>query len=307
MEDRLNPLPLARSGSHRDEQVALLALTAIFVVTAAWWLLAFWPVRDSAAWIVRTRYVCFGISRNSLPDAGGWIALTGGPFGMLVLLLSGWSRALQALVRRARTSRTIAATLAALVVGSVMLLGGATLRVLQARNADGALTELEPNSAASYPRLSRPVPALSLQSQNGGRFDLASLSGRVVLITFGYAHCETVCPLLVHRVLEAQSLVPSVAVVIVTLDPWRDTTGRLQAIAAAWQLPRDHAWLLSGAIDSVQAVLDHWKVPRARDTRTGEITHPGLVYVVDVNSQLAFAADAPGLETLLELARRARE
>jgi protein SCO1/2 len=293
----------------REENVALTGLVALFTVTAATWALAFWPVQESAGWVARTRYVCFGVSSNGLPDGGGWIALIGGPLGMLGMLAAGWSRGLRMLFRHARTSRVIAASLSTLALGSLMLVAGAISRVAQARDANAALAAIDAPAAAEYPRLDRPAPALALFAQDGHARALTDLRGRPVLVTFGYAHCETVCPLTVQRVLTAQRQLNAsgsqIAVLIVTLDPWRDTPARLASMASSWQLPDQDAWVLSGAVDSVQSVLDAWEVPRTRDERTGDLTHPGLVYVIDAEGRIAFATNAASAETLADLVRRA--
>jgi hypothetical protein len=48
-------------------------------------------------------------------------------------------------------------------------------------------------------------------------------------------------------------------------------------------------------------MLDAWEVPRSRDLNTGEVTHPSLVYVIDREGRIAFAAtgDAATLAGLL--------
>jgi protein SCO1/2 len=109
-------------------------------------------------------------------------------------------------------------------------------------------------------------------------------------VTFAYAHCETVCPVLVAEAVRARERLTgrAPALVVVTLDPWRDTPARLPAIAAAWKLPAD-ALVLSGSVADVEAALDRWNVARARDPRTGEVTHPNLVYIVDANGRIAYS------------------
>jgi cytochrome oxidase Cu insertion factor (SCO1/SenC/PrrC family) len=80
------------------------------------------------------------------------------------------------------------------------------------------------------------------------------------------------------------------AVVVVTLDPWRDTPSRLPHLAEQWGLGSD-AFVLSGAVEDVERVLDAWNVARERDLRTGDISHPALVYVVDRKGRIAYAAN----------------
>lgn len=128
-----------------------------------------------------------------------------------------------------------------------------------------------------------------------------------VLVTFAYAHCQTVCPVVVKQTLAAQATLSSqglrTAVVILTLDPRRDPPSRLPAMAASWSLPAQDAWILSGEVPAVEAALDEWQVPRDRSEATGDVTHPALVYVVDARGRIAFAANG-GADALVTLVRR---
>ena len=277
------------------KRFVLFAVTAWAVITLAWWLLALWPVANAPAWLERTRYVCFGIAESGLPDAGGWIGLIAGPIGMLSILLVGWRRA----VGRA--------TVAIATVAIVLIATGATWRVT---TATPRVTLADTSTPSSYPRLDQPAPALSLTAQDGHARSLSEFKGRVVLVTFAYAHCATVCPLIVSQTLGAQRALRAAGtdavVLIVTLDPWRDTPARLPGMAESWQLPTTDAYVLSGSVDEVQSTLAAWNVPGSRDTRTGEVTHPALVYVIDAQQRIAFAATG-GTETIVALARRAEQ
>lgn len=288
----------------RDDAVALAGLLVVVAVTLAWWALALWPVGDGPEWLARTRYACFGVSGDSLPDAGGWIGLIGAPLGMLAMLGAGWGRTLLQLSRRARTSRSLGATFTAVALALMLLVTGAAARVQQAR-AIGWLDE--PGGVPStYPRLDRAAPPLALTAQDGVVRGLTDFAGRPVLLTFAYAHCETVCPVIVREVLGAQAARRQdderPVVLVVTLDPWRDTPSRLAPMAAEWGLPARDAWILGGAVEDVEAALDAWEVPRTRNLRTGEVTHPSLVYVIDREGRIAYASTGgtDALVTLLE-------
>jgi cytochrome oxidase Cu insertion factor (SCO1/SenC/PrrC family) len=293
MEDRLT----------REERVVLAAVVAWFAITAAWWLLALWPVPNAPAWLERTRYVCFGVNESGLPDAGGWIGLIAGPIGMLAILVVGWWRTFASALHKRRAWLAITP----LALGVALLAGGALWRVAEARERTGMIIPDATLPPATYPRLDQPVPPLALISQTGETFTLDVADGRPILVTFAYAHCATVCPVIVKHVLEAQRMLRGTAdhpvVVIVTLDPWRDTPSRLPALAASWQLPANDAWLLSGSVEQVQHALTAWNIPRTRDARTGEITHPSLVYVIDQNRRIVFASTG-GSESLAALVRR---
>lgn len=295
------------STAPREQRLVLAGLFAWFGVTAAWWLLALWPVPDAPIWLERTRYVCFGVNDRGLPDAGGWIGLTAGPLGMLIILVVGWRSSIVALVRRAPSSYRTAFALSFLIVGVLTIPAGALMRVLQASAPEP--TDNFGLPASAYPRLDTPAPHLHLVTQHGDSLALTALRGRPVLVTFAFGHCATVCPAVVRRALGAQALLRNTAaypaVMVVTVDPWRDTPATLARMAEAWHLPRVGAWALSGDVASVQATLDRWKVPRTRDPHTGDITHAGLIYVVDGGNRIAFAAAAPAA-TIAALTQRAQ-
>jgi protein SCO1 len=169
-------------------------------------------------------------------------------------------------------------------------------------DAPGALDESV--AASVRPRLDQPAPVLELVSHRGGTFSLEDLAGRPALVTFAYGHCATICPLVVRNALEAaRSSDRNPAVVVVTLDPWRDTPSRLPGIAEGWELDGDGRWLLGGDPETVEAALDAWNVARDRDLRTGEITHPALTYVLDEEGRIAFASRG-ATETLVALLER---
>jgi cytochrome oxidase Cu insertion factor (SCO1/SenC/PrrC family) len=294
-------------GAH--ELLALGALAFLAVVTVLWWAFALWPVpEEPAAWLVRARYVCFNVGPSGLPDASGWLLLIGQPIGMLAALMAIWGPAVRGGLRRlaARTGGRVLLAACALVLLAGVL--AAAARVAGARS-DAAPFVLDEALPETYPRLDRPAPALGLVDQSGARLELAALRGRPALVTFAFAHCEAVCPAIVRQVVEAQRRVRESAgpgraprVVVVTLDPWRDTPSRLPSLAAGFGLGED-GFVLSGGVDEVNALLDRWNVPRGRDEQTGEVAHPPLVYVLDAEGRIAFAATG-GSEALVELLGR---
>jgi protein SCO1/2 len=139
-------------------------------------------------------------------------------------------------------------------------------------------------------RIDDAAPALSLTDQSGRTVSLDAFRGRPVLVTFAYAHCQTVCPLVVSDVLTARARFDRdpPAVLIVTLDPWRDTPDRLPSIARLWAL-NGEAHVLSGPPDAVERTLSTWRVPRTRNLKTGDLTHPAMVYVVAADGRIAYA------------------
>ena len=294
----------------RAHLFALGSLGTIAAITAGWWALALWPApADAPAWLARTRAVCFGVRDSGLPDPAGWAVLIGQPVSMLGVLLFGWWRTTTEslrIVARSGNGRII------LTAGILFLATGAgatSVRVAGARADASPPLDGPARPAAELPRLHRPAPDLVLVDHRGDAFDLDQLRGRTVLLTFAFAHCETICPVLVREVRAARTLATaagqdSPAVVVVTVDPWRDTPARIPSIARRWELGEDE-WLLSGSVASVSAALEAWQVPTTRDTLTGEVTHPALVYVIDPRGRIAFATTGGG-QHAAELLARAR-
>jgi cytochrome oxidase Cu insertion factor (SCO1/SenC/PrrC family) len=277
----------------------LLALAAVLAVTALWWTLALWPLSDAApSWVERARAVCFGTTETGLPDAAGWIALIVQPAVMLGIVFSVWGRGVTAGLRRLARSplgRVALGTLSIALLGSIILAG------YRIQTADAEGIEWTTAGPIDHPLLEQRSPTLRLVSQHGEVLDLSSFRGRPVLVTFAFGHCQTVCPLVVHEALAAQRALADLdtALVVVTLDPWRDTPTRLQHIASAWDLGTN-SYILSGSVTAVNQTLDAWRVARSRDQRTGDIIHPPLVLLIDRAGTIAHATrgDARTIEQL---------
>lgn len=292
----------------RRGRPALIALAFIILITASWWALALWPMpSDTPEWLVRTRLACFGAPRDGLPDGGGWILLIGQPLGMVLLLFAVWgaeTRAgLRRLLERASGQITVGVVAAAVAIG----LAGVVLRVRDASAGPFVISASE-GIGAQLTRVNDPAPAIVLVDQRGDTLSLGQYQGRAVVVTFAFGHCETVCPLVVHSTIEARDRVATTdtvrtpAIVVVTLDPWRDTPSRLPSIARQWGLTGD-AHVVSGIPEQVEHVLNRWRVPRVRNVKTGDVSHPSLVYVIAPNGRIAYVV--PGTTEQIVAAVRA--
>lgn len=292
--------------SRRRGTPALAALVAIIVITVSWWALALWPMSSQTPdWLARTRLVCFGAPIDGLPDGGGWILLIGQPLGMVLLLLTVWGRDLRVAIRRvlerASGQIVVGVTAAALMAGAL----GVVVRVRQANAQPFAADPIE-KLGAELTRINDIPPALKLLDQSGAVVTLDAFHGRAVLVTFAFAHCTTVCPLVVHSALSVRDRLASSdsertpVVLVVTLDPWRDTPSRLPAIASQWGM-RGDAHVLSGPADDVERALNAWRIPRVRNEKTGDLSHPSLVYVIAPNGRIAYVVNGSDEQILAAL------
>ncbi len=136
-----------------------------------------------------------------------------------------------------------------------------------------------------------PAPALDGLVDTAGRsFSLEGLTGRVVLVNFGYTHCPDVCPttLAVDReVLRARP--DRAAVVFITVDPERDTAAALASYLAFFEAPIVG---LTGDRASIAAVTAAWGVTvvLGKPDATGNypVIHTAGTYLVDPQGRLRF-------------------
>jgi cytochrome oxidase Cu insertion factor (SCO1/SenC/PrrC family) len=276
------------AGTREHRGLALSALGAVGLVTAAWWVLALYPAAAAPEWMIRTRYVCFGAPPGGPPNAGGWILLGGQPVGMLVMLFAGWGGAV------VRDLRWLASRVAGKVVLGLALSATAWGLVSAASVVRGAA----PSADRFYVNDRAPapgpfdVPRLILTDQRGSQFDLRDLANGPVLVTFAFAHCETMCPTAIRELLRirAESGRSDLPLVVVTVDPWRDVPSRLASIADTWRIATDDH-VLSGSIGDVNAALDAWGIVRQRDEATGEVVHQVTAVLVQPGGKAGLRFD----------------
>lgn len=294
------------------------AAAFVLAVSAVWWSFALFAVPGAPEWLDRARAVCFNITESGLPDAKGWLLLIGQPPAMLLALYAGWSGQVRDTCRHFARSPAGRRLMAGTGLALAAFLAIAAARVASLRLPPPALAagfgasddELLPDT---YPRLDRPWPPIDgLVDQRGAAFTLESLGGRQALVTFAFGHCATICPVVVHNSLEArrsaqpqQTTGADMAIVVLTLDPWRDTPSRLPALAERYGLDPARDFVVGGAPEAVTAALDAFGMAHQRDARTGDVVHPPLVYLVEGDGTLAYGSSGKTAH-LVQLAGRLR-
>jgi cytochrome oxidase Cu insertion factor (SCO1/SenC/PrrC family) len=279
----MNNSPPVRPG------ITSITLLLIIVITAAWWALAFWPAGAvESAWLARTRAICFGSNASGLPDVGGWIVLIGEPLGMLGALFAVWGTALRADLKRLYAQPMWRATMG--LVALVAILG--IVKVSQHVATAAGLGERFESPSSMPSRVDVDMSSHKLVDQFGRATSLADFAGQPVILTFAFGHCSTVCPLIVHDVKKARDAAkrPDIPIVVITLDPWRDSPTHLPHLVASWELA-EHDRVLSGSIDDVNRALDALKVQRHRDERTGDIEHVSVIMATDTRGHVAWRMD----------------
>jgi protein SCO1 len=138
----------------------------------------------------------------------------------------------------------------------------------------------------------RPAPPLdTLRNYNGAGFDLSRERGKAVFVTFLYAHCPDVCPLIASDLHAAYaSMSPTmrghVAIVAVSVDPHGDTAGTVAAFVRQHGLTGEASYLI-GSADQLVPVWKAWNVGSEQDTSRPElVNHSALIYGIGASGKL---------------------
>ena len=113
-----------------------------------------------------------------------------------------------------------------------------------------------------------------LKDQHGKPGALANFQGKAVLVFFGYTSCPDVCPTTLARLVEVMKALGGdasrVQVLLVTVDPERDTPDKLAAYVAAF----NPSFIgLSGDLPATEAVAKEFKVFFARSKAGASASH----------------------------------
>jgi protein SCO1 len=138
----------------------------------------------------------------------------------------------------------------------------------------------------------------NLVDQRGTRVGLDLFRGHPVLISMFYASCRDTCPVLIAEIqrIEAE-LPPSVRadlrVVLVTVDPDRDTPEALQAFARARHVDESRWRFLRAPDDTIReiAALLGQKYRRLSD---GSFNHSSLITLLDTSGGIVTRVEGIG-------------
>ena len=125
----------------------------------------------------------------------------------------------------------------------------------------------------------------SWRDQMGAERPLSSLRGAPKLLAFVYTHCSAVCPITIAELkrIEAQTS-PNVGIVLVSLDPARDTAGQLKRYASEHGLGA--RWtLLSGSEEAVRDLAVTLGV-RYERLANDDLAHANVITVLDAEGQV---------------------
>ena len=192
-------------------------------------------------------------------------------------------------VRRSVAAASIGSVAAVGAVGLIVL-GAAPMAVAQASPvADTILAESI--NGASTP-VNFPAPAFSLTSQDGRAVTLASLHGKVVLLTFLDDTCSVDCPLIAQEFRQAGQLLSAdtgqVELVAINYNPINTQVSYIQAFDRQEGLAGIPNWLyLTGTLAQLQPVWQHYAIAPPEILPAGSMVgHGDYAFVIDQSGRM---------------------
>jgi cytochrome oxidase Cu insertion factor (SCO1/SenC/PrrC family) len=187
-------------------------------------------------------------------------------------------------LRRSVATASIGSVASAGAIGLIVL-GAAPMAVAQASPvADTILAESI--NGASAP-VNFPAPAFTLTDQDGRAVTLASLRGKVVLLTFLDDTCSTDCPLIAQEFRQAGQLLSAdtarVELVAINYNPLNTQVSYIQAFDRQEGLAGVPNWLyLTGSPAQLQQAWRRYGVPPAEILPAGSMVgHGDYAFVID--------------------------
>ena len=211
---------------------------------------------------------------------------------------AGWrDRVRPASLRQALATASIG-TVAALGALGLIILGAAPMAAAQASpTADPILAEAIAGSAAPLNFAAKPI---QLTDQHGRTVSLASLRGKVVLLTFLDPVCTSDCPLIAQEFRAAGQLLGATArhveLVAVVANPVYHQVAFTRAFDRQERLTQVPNWLyLTGTVPQLRQVWTEYGITAQILPAGSMIGHPDLAYVIDRSGRVREELDTdPG-------------
>jgi len=175
------------------------------------------------------------------------------------------------------------AVLAAWAV-AIIILGAAPMALAQASsNASPIIAQAIDGDSAP---LNFTAPAFTLTDQDGRQVSLASLRGKVVLLTFLDPVCTTDCPLIAQEFRQADQVLGAksrdVELVAIVANPLYHTVAYTRAFDAEQRLTDVPNWLyLTGSLAQLQQAWKNYAIAAQILPGGGMIGHSDVAYVID--------------------------
>ncbi len=196
----------------------------------------------------------------------------------------GWRRRLRPGVLGGAVAAARARSVAAVGALAVILIGAAPMASAAANRTADPILALA--IAGNSTTLNLPAPGFSLTDQNGQTVSLASLRGKVVLMTFLDPVCTSDCPLIAQEFKQTGQLLGAqgkkVELVAIVANPTYLSTAFTRAFDRQEGLTTVPNWLyLTGSLSQLGAVWRHYGVTVENLPAGAMSAHNDLAVIID--------------------------
>lgn len=140
---------------------------------------------------------------------------------------------------------------------------------------------LSNNGDTLYPT----IPDFSFINQNGNTVSNADFEGKIYVVDFFFTHCPTICPKVTAQMLRVHDRFKDSTRVLLlshTIDPKRDTIGRLKSYADKLGVSAPKWHFVTGEKDSIYGIADNYfSIAQEDPTAPGGFDHSGRLILVD--------------------------
>ena len=144
------------------------------------------------------------------------------------------------------------------------------------------------------------IPNFAFVDQNGDTVTNADFEGKIYVADFFFTHCPTICPRVTAqmlRVYERFKDSSTVRLLAHSIDPKRDTVGRLRDYADKLGVKAPKWRFVTGERDSIYSIADdYFSIAKEDPKSPGGFDHSGRLILVDKNRHVRSFCDGTDAE-----------
>lgn len=149
------------------------------------------------------------------------------------------------------------------------------------------------------------LPDFSYVDQDSNTVNASTIQNKIFATEFFFTSCPSICPKMQQQMLrfnEKYKNNPDVIILAFTIDPQRDSVGKLNAYARKLNIESSKWHLLTGNKDSIYALAENFLVSAADDPDApGGHVHSGNFILVDKQRRLRGYYDGTDEESVNKL------
>ncbi|HYG15788.1 MAG TPA: SCO family protein, partial [Bacteroidia bacterium] len=148
------------------------------------------------------------------------------------------------------------------------------------------------------------VGNFTLTDQEGNVFTQDSAKGKIRVVNFFFARCQSVCPKMNgHLSIVFKDYIKSRDVIFIshTVDPQHDSAEVLKEYARSMDVPYKHWYFLTGPYGEMARIQNQYLLPKADGTSADQIAHSQHIILVDKEDRIRGAYDGLQTNEILQL------